>query len=140
MVLQRIGKRNHPYFKIVVMKDQGNLKGRYLEHVGYWQPREGKKVDRAIVINKNRVRYWLAHGTDPSQRVQYFLSLAGMMPAPMTKYGTFVTPGASTKYERPETPVKEQTYHKTVNLGDLQKKSFKYLDMMCIENRRRKIL
>jgi|LakMenE18May11ns_1017448.scaffolds.fasta_scaffold5064999_1 ribosomal protein S16 len=36
MLLQRIGCRNHPYFKIVVMKSPNNLRGKYIEHVGYW--------------------------------------------------------------------------------------------------------
>lgn len=71
------------------MKNHGNLKGRYLEHVGYWQPREGKKVDRHIVLNKNRIRYWLVHGSQVSPKVQHFLSLAEMLPKPMIKYGNF---------------------------------------------------
>ena len=88
MLLQNVGCRNHPYFKIVILKSPGNLRGRYLVHVGYWIPRSSKTVDRAIVLNKNRVRYWLAHGTQPSDRVQYFLSLAEVLPAPLVKWGT----------------------------------------------------
>ena len=66
MLLQNRGCKNHPYFKIIVMKDKNNIRGRYLEHVGYWIPRETKTVDRAIVLNKNRIKYWLAHGCEPT--------------------------------------------------------------------------
>lgn len=46
--------------KIVVMPYKKNLKGRFLEHVGWWQPRQGTINSREILINKERVRYWLA--------------------------------------------------------------------------------
>lgn len=69
------------------MKDKGALKGRYLEHVGYWLPKETKAIDRAVILNKNRIRYWLAMGTVPSKRVQLFLSFSNILPAPVTKWG-----------------------------------------------------
>lgn len=123
MVLQRIGCRNHPYFKIVVQKDNSNLKGKYLEHVGYWQPREGKNAERSIVLNKHRIQYWLAHGVDPSDKVQYFLSLAGMLPAPLIKFGIHLFNrlflGRTTLYDKPDKPVVKQSYYKSLQLYDL---------------------
>lgn len=35
-------------------------KGRFVEHVGYWIPRKTVTVQRSVILNKPRMRYWLA--------------------------------------------------------------------------------
>ena len=58
--LQNHGCRNHPYWWIVVMGEKKNSKGRIIEHIGYWIPRKTNYVQRAVIFNKPRIRYWLA--------------------------------------------------------------------------------
>ena len=45
---------------IVIMGQKKNIKGKFIEHVGYWIPRRGKTFHRSVILNKERIRYWLA--------------------------------------------------------------------------------
>jgi ribosomal protein S16 len=58
--LQNHGKKNHPYWWIVIQPKEKCLKGRIIERVGLYIPRKTKTIDRAIVLNKHKLRYWLA--------------------------------------------------------------------------------
>jgi small subunit ribosomal protein S16 len=60
--LRNMGCRNRPYWKIIVQGDKKKLTGKYIEEVGYWQPRAGAVVKRGIAINKHKLRYWLSVG------------------------------------------------------------------------------
>jgi hypothetical protein len=60
-----------------------------VEHLGYWIPRGNKKekFDRSLIMNKNRIRYWVAEGVDISPKVQKHLSYFGLTNAPWIKWG-----------------------------------------------------
>jgi ribosomal protein S16 len=58
--LQNHGKRNHPYWWIVVQAKNKCFKGRIIERVGLWIPRKTMTVDRAVILNKYKLRYWLS--------------------------------------------------------------------------------
>lgn len=60
--LQNHGCKNHPYFWIVVSSKNKNIKGRIIEHIGYWIPHERRTVHRSIILNKPRILHWLAKG------------------------------------------------------------------------------
>lgn len=79
--LQNHGKKNHPLWWIVVAPNRKNNFGRFLEHVGYWSPRKGKYLQRRIVLNIPRIKYWLANGAVPTFKVHNFLSLWNIIPA-----------------------------------------------------------
>jgi small subunit ribosomal protein S16 len=66
----------------VVAANRKNLKGRFLEHVGYWSPRQGVALQRQIVLNVPRVKYWISCGAIPTEKVQKFLSLWSILPKP----------------------------------------------------------
>lgn len=83
------------------MPQKKNPRGRFLEHVGWWVPRQGIINQREIVVNKERVRYWLAMGAKPSEKVQKFLSYFDLAPKPLIKYGF------KTLYEKPEVTPKD---------------------------------
>lgn len=60
--LQRIGKKNQPYFKIVITESQNSAKsGRFLEMVGSYDVRSG-----SIQLKEDRIKYWLSQGVQPS--------------------------------------------------------------------------
>jgi small subunit ribosomal protein S16 len=67
---------------IVVAGNRKNLKGRFVEHVGYWSPRQGVALQRQIVMNVPRVKYWISCGAVPTDKVQKFLSLWSILPKP----------------------------------------------------------
>lgn len=86
--LQNKGCRNHPYWWIVIQGSYKKLKGRFVEHVGYWIPRQTKTVQRAVILNKPRLQYWLAVGAQPSRTVQKMLSFVNLMPKPYIPFGS----------------------------------------------------
>jgi small subunit ribosomal protein S16 len=59
--LKRMGKRNQPYYRIVVIDSRRSRDGKYIESVGHYNPR-----DKNLIINKERVEYWLSKGAKPS--------------------------------------------------------------------------
>lgn len=67
----RTGKKNQPSFKIVVTdKTNAPRGGRYVEEVGFYNPKTNEKV-----LKIERVKYWLGVGAKPSATVyNMFLS------------------------------------------------------------------
>ena len=67
--LTRKGKKNQPFFKIVVIDKRRSSKGgRAVEELGYVNPLTKKQS-----INKERVLYWLSVGAQASPRVHNLL-------------------------------------------------------------------
>ncbi|HOK35313.1 MAG TPA: 30S ribosomal protein S16 [Candidatus Pacearchaeota archaeon] len=59
--LQRVGKKNQPFFRVVLTEKTAPPKGKYIENLGYLDPRT-KKCD----FNVERIKYWLSKGAQPS--------------------------------------------------------------------------
>ncbi len=59
--LKRMGKRKQPYYRIVVIDSRRSRDGKYIESVGHYNPR-----DKKLIVNKERVEYWLSKGAQPS--------------------------------------------------------------------------
>jgi len=67
--LFRIGKKNQPSFKIVVTdKRKPTRAGRFVEEVGFWNPRGKEKI-----LKKDRILHWLSVGAKPSPTVHNLL-------------------------------------------------------------------
>ena len=64
--LRQGGVKNHPLWHIVVQGEKKNLRGKYIEKIGYWMPRQQKTYQRGIVLNKHKMRYWLSVGAEPT--------------------------------------------------------------------------
>ncbi len=76
--LARAGRKKLPFYKIVVANSTSPRDGKFIEKVGTYNPLlEGDKKDR-VVINKERVEYWLSNGATPSERVSLFLNQLGV--------------------------------------------------------------
>lgn len=80
--LQNHGKKNHPYWWIVVAPQHKNIFGRYTEHIGYWSPRHNVNIKRQIILNIPRLMYWLGNGAVPTFRIHKFLNMYGIFPKP----------------------------------------------------------
>ncbi len=67
--LLRVGKRNQPYFKIVVTdKRNAPRKGRFVEEVGFYNPLKKEKN-----LKTDRIKYWLSVGAKVSDSVHNML-------------------------------------------------------------------
>ncbi len=65
--LKRIGRRNVPLYRIVATDSRRARDGKYLESVGYYNPKS-----KQLTLNKQRVDYWLSKGaqaTDTTKRL-----------------------------------------------------------------------
>jgi len=65
----RVGKKNQPFFKIVVTdKRRSTRAGRFVEEVGFWNPLKKEKA-----LKPERIKYWLSVGAKPSDTVYNLL-------------------------------------------------------------------
>lgn len=66
--LTRIGKRNQPSFRIVLAEHWRPIKGKFIEILGYYNPRT-----KVIKLKKERLKYWLSKGAHSSDTVHNLL-------------------------------------------------------------------
>lgn len=70
MRLARCGKRNAPFYHIVVADSRMPRDGRFLEVLGTYDP--SNKAQR-VVGKKERITYWLGKGARPSETVSQLI-------------------------------------------------------------------
>lgn len=72
--LKRFGKKRNPYYRVIVIDSRAKRDGRAIEEIGKYHPTEEPSV---IVIDSERVQYWLSVGAQPSDQVRALLKLTG---------------------------------------------------------------
>ncbi len=89
--LARAGAKKRPFYHIVVADARAPRDGRHIERLGSYnplipktaQPSETKDKGRMrVALNEERIKFWLARGAQPSDRIAQFLSAANMREAP----------------------------------------------------------
>ncbi len=80
--MSRAGARNRPYFRVVIAESTSPRDGRFIERVGSYNPLLPKEHPQRVVLDIERIKYWLSKGATPSDRIQHFLAAAGVMEAP----------------------------------------------------------
>ena len=69
MRLQRVGRKNNPAYRIVVVdKRSGPKSNKTIDLLGSYNPKLGQ-----ITINGEKAKHWLAHGVQPSDTVYNML-------------------------------------------------------------------
>ena len=90
--LSRGGRKNLPFYSIVATNSTSPRDSKFLEKLGTFNPLlKGDSATR-VVLNKERVEYWLSVGAQPSERVAIFLIHLGVKGA--EKYKPTFTPKA----------------------------------------------
>ena len=59
--LQRMGKKNQPFFRIVLAEKTAPIKGKYIEKLGFLDPRKKTKN-----LNAEKIKYWIEKGAQCS--------------------------------------------------------------------------
>lgn len=77
---QRRGKKNRPFFKIVLAKKESPPKGKFLEAIGSYDP-----LTKESIINKERVLYFVEHGAQVSSSVHNLLVRENIIEAAKTR-------------------------------------------------------
>ena len=98
--LQRHGRKNYPFYKIVVTDRRAPRDGRFVEALGTYNPNTHPAT---IDLNFDRALYWVNVGAEPSDTVRSILSREGVM---MMKHlqggvrkGAFTEEQAQAKFE-----------------------------------------
>ncbi len=75
--MTRMGRRHRPFFRINAIESRAPRDGRILEKLGHYDPIL-KDTDKQIVLDLDRVKYWLDKGAVPSDSVSEILLRLGV--------------------------------------------------------------
>lgn len=74
--LNRTGKRNRAYFRVVVQEHTKAPGKRHVEIVGSYDPHK-----KTTILNKDRILYWISQGAQVSDAVHNMLVREGVIEA-----------------------------------------------------------
>lgn len=70
-----MGAKKQPTYRLVIQEERSKRDGRFIENIGFYNPRSEPAT---IVINQDRVNYWLGVGARPTDSVGQLLKTAGI--------------------------------------------------------------
>ena len=70
----RHGTKKKPYFRMVVQDHHSPRDGKFIEHIGAFDPIKG---DASLVVKRDRLEYWLSTGAQLSDSVRNRLRIKG---------------------------------------------------------------
>ena len=72
--LRRVGRKGQVAYRIVVAEHTTPRDGRFIATLGHYNPRP---KDAVIVVDAEKVRYWLEKGARPTDTVRSLLKKVG---------------------------------------------------------------
>ncbi|OHB59255.1 MAG: 30S ribosomal protein S16 [Planctomycetes bacterium RBG_13_44_8b] len=76
--LTRMGRRHKPFFRLNAIESRNPRDGKILEKLGHYDPIE-KDPEKQVVLNKERIEYWLSIGAIPSETVAQMIEKIGIV-------------------------------------------------------------
>lgn len=73
--LQRTGRENIPFYRIVVAEHKSSVKGKYIEKLGFYNP---LVKPWEFKVDTDKVAEWIKKGAKPSNTVARLLKAAGV--------------------------------------------------------------
>ena len=70
-----MGGKKDPIWRVVVADQRSPRDGRFIENVGQYNPQTDPST---IVLNEERIRYWLDKGAQPTDQVRKLLKIQGI--------------------------------------------------------------
>ena len=80
--LSRGGSKKRPFYRIVAADSRAPRDGRFIEKLGTYNPLLPQDHEQRLVVNAERVKYWLGIGALPTERVAKLFSNLGLTKAP----------------------------------------------------------
>ena len=74
--LRRVGRKNSPFYRILVADSQSPRDGKFIEIIGQYAPR---KSEGSLNVDEARANYWLDQGAQPTDTVRSLLRRAGVL-------------------------------------------------------------
>lgn len=78
--LARVGRKNLPFYHIVVSQNTSPRDSNFLEKLGTYDPLVEDEKQK-VVIKKERAEYWISVGAQPTEKVSKFLITQGVKDA-----------------------------------------------------------
>jgi small subunit ribosomal protein S16 len=76
--LARHGAKKRPFYRIVAADSDSPRDGRFIEKLGIYNPLQDPAQ---VVLNRDRVEYWIGQGATPSDTVRTILEREGVFAA-----------------------------------------------------------
>jgi len=74
--LRRMGRRNKPFYRVVVADSRSPRDGKFIDIIGHYNP----LTDPATIsIDGEKALKWLRYGAQPTDTVRSFLAILGIM-------------------------------------------------------------
>jgi small subunit ribosomal protein S16 len=74
--LKRIGKKRHPFYRLVVADKPGRRDGRFIETLGSYDPHANPPV---VTVDGDKAKEWIGKGAQPSEAAEKILVRAGVI-------------------------------------------------------------
>jgi small subunit ribosomal protein S16 len=74
--LRRMGAKKHPFYRLVVADSRSPRDGRFIEHLGYYDP---MTEPVQVKIDVDKVQKWLKQGAQPSEAARSLLKREGIL-------------------------------------------------------------
>mgnify|MGYP003385773463 CR=1 FL=1 len=85
--MSRGGRRNLPYYRVVVTDSRSPRDSSFIERLGTYNPLLAANDPNRVTLKADRIKHWLSVGAQPSDRVAIFLGAAGIIDKPTFKAG-----------------------------------------------------
>ena len=73
--LKRIGRRNRPFYRMVIMDSRSRRDGAAIEELGWYNP---INVEHSFSLNEERILHWLRDGAQTTDAAHKLLRRAGI--------------------------------------------------------------
>ena len=74
--LKRLGRRNKPFYRIIVIDSKKRRDGAAIEEVGWYDPI--LKKDKNFILEEDRILHWLSQGAQPTDIVKNMMKKTGL--------------------------------------------------------------
>ncbi len=75
--LKRIGRKNRPFYRVIVIDSRQRRDGAAIEEIGWYNPIAPDKSNN-FELNEERILHWLNLGAQPSEIAQNLIKRAGI--------------------------------------------------------------
>ncbi len=75
--LKRVGRRNRPFYRVVVMDSRNRRDGAAIEEVGWYNP-ISKDAGDNYSLKEDRILHWLKTGAQPTEIAHHLFKRAGI--------------------------------------------------------------
>ncbi len=77
--LQRLGRRNRPFYRINAVDQRTRRDGRVIENLGWYDP-VSQNPEKQLLLKEDRIKHWIEMGAQPSETVMDMLAKAKLVP------------------------------------------------------------